>query len=105
MDDEFVGMTDYIMESFHDLLAGDLEEVSDFDSSKGSHHRPSRECFMADGPHHEKTPEGHIKSVHGREVTPPLSLNDEVRVDKRVLPNSRLEQLRAWQQEREDARL
>jgi hypothetical protein len=57
MDDEFVGMTDYIMESFHDLLAGDLEEVFDSDSSKGSHH-PSRECFMADGPHHEKTPRG-----------------------------------------------
>jgi hypothetical protein len=50
-----------------------------------------------------KPPEGHIKSAHGGEVTPPLSPDDEVRVDKRVLPNSRLEQLRAWQQELEDA--
>jgi hypothetical protein len=48
-DDEFVGMVDYIIESFHDLLAGDSEAVSDSDSSGGSHH-PSRECFMADTP-------------------------------------------------------
>jgi hypothetical protein len=50
-------MTDYVLESFHDLLAGESEVISDSNSSGGSHH-PSWECFMAD------PPEGHIKSVH-----------------------------------------
>ena len=36
--DEFVGMTEYVMESFHDLLAGDSEIISDSDSSRESHH-------------------------------------------------------------------
>jgi hypothetical protein len=49
-------MTDYVLESFHDLM-GESEAISDSDSSGGSHHH-SLECFMAD------TPEGHIKSVH-----------------------------------------
>ena len=57
MNDEFVGMTEYVMESFHDLLAGESGSLSDSDSSRGSHH-PSRECFMAG------TPEGYIKSIH-----------------------------------------
>jgi hypothetical protein len=56
-DDKFVGMTDYFTESFHDLLMRDSEVISDFDSSRGSHH-PSHKCFMAG------TPEGHVKSVH-----------------------------------------
>ena len=43
--DEFVGMTEYVMESFHDLLVGESESPSDSDSSRGSHH-PSQECFM-----------------------------------------------------------
>ena len=38
MDNEFVGMTEYIMESFHDLLAGESESPSNSDSSRGSHH-------------------------------------------------------------------
>jgi hypothetical protein len=42
---------------------------------------------MMDNPHHEETPEGHVKSVHGGEVTPPLDPNDEVRADERVLLN------------------
>ena len=36
--DEFMGMTKYVMESFHDLLTGELESPSDFDFSRGSHH-------------------------------------------------------------------
>ena len=36
--DEFVGMTEYIAESFHDLLAGDSESLSGSNSSRGSHH-------------------------------------------------------------------
>ena len=45
MNDEFVGMTEYIAKSFH-VLAGESELPSDSDSSRGSHH-PFRECFMA----------------------------------------------------------
>jgi hypothetical protein len=48
-DSEFVGMTDYISESFHDLLAGELEATSNSNSNRGSH-QPSRECFMVDPP-------------------------------------------------------
>ena len=36
--DEFMGMTEYVMQSFHDLLAGESELPSNSDSSKGSHH-------------------------------------------------------------------
>jgi hypothetical protein len=35
-DNEFVGMTDYITESFHDLLTGDSEMISNSDSSGGA---------------------------------------------------------------------
>ena len=34
--DKFVGMTEYIMESFHDLLMGESESPSDSDSSRGA---------------------------------------------------------------------
>jgi hypothetical protein len=47
MNDEFVGLADYIEESIHDLLASDSESISDFASSQGSY-QPSRECFMTD---------------------------------------------------------
>ena len=70
--DEFMGMTEYVMESFHDLLAGEAELPYDSDSSKGSHH-PSRECFMAG------TPEGHVESIHEEEATPMNNLDDEVK--------------------------
>jgi hypothetical protein len=71
-DSEFVGMIDYVIESFYDLLAGDFEEISDSDSSRGSHH-PSRECFITEGPHHAKTLEGHVASIHEGDVTPYLT--------------------------------
>ena len=71
MNDEFVGMTEYVMETFHDLLKGDLESPSRSDSSRGSHH-PSRECFMAG------TPKGHVESIHEKEATPTNDLDDEV---------------------------
>ena len=35
MNDEFMGMTEYVMESFHDLLMGELESPSNSDSSRG----------------------------------------------------------------------
>ena len=68
---EFIGMTEYVVESFHDLLIGESESPSDSDSSRGSYH-PSHECFVAG------TLEGHVKSIHEGEATPMNNLNDEV---------------------------
>ena len=79
MDDEFMGMMDYAAESFHDLLVGDSETISDSDSSRGSHH-PSRECFMAG------TPEGCIESVHKGGPTPTDDPDYEVEGDARGPP-------------------
>jgi hypothetical protein len=59
MNDEFVGMADYIMVSIHDLLVSDSESISDSTFSQGSYH-PSCKCFMAeivDDTHREATPE------------------------------------------------
>ena len=69
--DEFVGMTKYVAESFHDLLVGESDSPSSFDCNRGSHH-PSHECFMAG------TPEGHVESIHEEESTPTNDLDDEV---------------------------
>ena len=94
--DEFMGMTEYVMESFHDLLVGETEWPSTSDSSWGSHH-PSRECFMAG------TPEGHVKSIHEGEATPTYDLDDEVEGDAGAPPRLRVEQLKAQRQEIEEA--
>jgi hypothetical protein len=40
-----MGMIDYVSKSFHDLLAGELDVISNSGSSGGSHH-PLQECFM-----------------------------------------------------------
>ena len=85
--DEFVAMTEYVMESFHDLLMGDLESPSDSDYSRGSHHR-SQEYFMVG------TPKGRVESVHEGGATPPNNLDDEVEEDVGALPYMRAEQLR-----------
>jgi hypothetical protein len=98
VNDEFVGMADYITESFHDLLMRDSEVTSNSDSSGRSHH-PSHECFMAD------TPDGHVESVQDEGATPLANIDDEVEGYARVLPRLRIEQLRVWQKELEDARL
>ena len=96
MNVEFMGMTEYVIESFHDLLAGESESPSNFDSSRGSHH-PSRECFMAG------TPEGYVESIHKGEATPMNDLDDEVRGDAGAPPRLRVEQLKARHQELEEA--
>ena len=36
--DEFMGMAEYVVESFYDLLVGESKSPADSDSSKGSHH-------------------------------------------------------------------
>jgi len=64
--DKFMGMTEYVAESFHDLLTGESESPSSSDSSRGSHH-PSRECFVVG------TPEGHVETIHEEEATPTRS--------------------------------
>jgi hypothetical protein len=87
MNDEFVGMTEYVAESFHDLLAGESESPSSFDSSRGSHH-PSRECFMAG------TPEGRVESIHEEEATPTNDLDDEIEGDVGAPPHLWVEQLK-----------
>ena len=88
MNDEFIGMTEYVMESFHDLLVEETESPSASNSSRGSHH-PSHECFMAG------TPEGHIESIHEEEATPTNDLNDEVKGDTGDPPRLQMEQLKA----------
>ena len=40
--DEFVGVIEHVVESFHDLIIEELELPSSSDSSRGGH-RPSRE--------------------------------------------------------------
>ena len=97
-DDEFVGMADYVAESFHNLLVGDSESISNSDSSRGSHH-PSRECFMAG------TPEGYINSIHEGGTTPTDDLDNVVKGDAGAPPCLWVEQLRAWHQELKEARL
>jgi hypothetical protein len=96
LNDKFIGMVEYIMESLYDLLAGDSEGIADSNSSRESHH-PSRECFMAERAHRVETLEGHVTNVHKRDVTLPSNPDNGVRVDGRVLPNPWLEQLRARQ--------
>ena len=98
MNNEFVGLTKYIMESFHDVLADETELPSTSNSSRGSHH-PSDECFMAG------TPKGYIKSIHEGEATPMNSVDNKVKGDTGAPPHLWVEQLRVWHQELEEARL
>ena len=91
-------MTEYVVESFHDLLAEETESPSTSNSSRGSHH-PSRECFMVG------TPKGHVESIHEEEDTLTNDLDNEVRGDAGAPPRLRVEQLKAQQQELEEARL
>ena len=44
VNNEFVGMIEYVVESFHDLLMEEVEWPSSYNSSRGSHH-PSHEMF------------------------------------------------------------
>ena len=90
MNDGFVGMTEYVVESFHDLLMGESESPSSSNFSRESHH-PSHECFMAG------TPKGHIKSIHEEDATPTNDLDDEVKGDIGAPPRLRMEQLKARQ--------
>ena len=96
MNDKFMEMTEYVTESFHDLLIGESESPSSSNSSRGSHH-PSRECFMVG------TPERHVKSIHKEEATSTNDLDDEVGRDAGAPPRLRVEQMKAQHQELEEA--
>ena len=72
--DEFMGMTEYVVESFHDLIAGESGPPSDSNSSRESHH-PAHECFMAG------TPKGYVESIHEGEATPTNGFDDKVEGD------------------------
>ena len=89
MNDEFVGMTEYVAKSFHDLLAGESKSPSSSDSNRRSHH-PSHECFMVG------TLEGHVESIYEEEATQTNGLDDEVWGDAGALSRLRVEQLKAW---------
>ena len=96
VNNEFLGMTEYVMETFHDLLAGESKLPSSSDSSRGSHH-PSRECFM------RGTPEGHVESISTEEVTPVGNLGGETKGETAAPPHIGLEQLRARKWEIDEA--
>ena len=98
MNDEFMGVIEHIVESFHDLLAEEPESPSGSDSSRGSHH-PSRECFMMG------TLKGHVESIHEGEATPTNDLDDEAEGETAALPCMPVEQLKARHQEIAEARL
>ena len=49
------------------------------------------------------TPEGHVKSIHEEEATPMNDLDDEVEGETKALPCLRVEQLKAWHLELEEA--
>ena len=89
-------MTEYVIESFHDLLTRESESPSDSDSSRGSHH-PSCEYFMVG------TPEGHVESIHKEEATPMNDLNNEVEGEIGAPPSLWVEQLKARHLELEKA--
>ena len=92
MNDEFVAMTEYVVESFHDLLIGESGSPSNSDSSRGSHH-PSHECFMVG------TPEGYVEGIHEGEATPTNGFDDKVEGDAGAPRHLRVEQLKAQHQE------
>ena len=96
MNDEFMGMTEYVVESFHNLLTGESESPSSSDSSRGSHH-PSRGCFMT-GTH-----EGHVESIHEEEATTTNDLGDKVEGKIRGPPRLWVEQLKTRHLELEEA--
>ena len=89
-------MTEYVTESFHNLLIEESESPSSYDSSRGSHH-PSCECFMIG------TPEGHVESIHEEEATPTNDLDDEADRETAAPPRMRMQQLKAQHQELEKA--
>ena len=95
-DSEFVGVIEHNTESLHKLLTEELESSSSSGSSRGSHH-PSPECFMVE------TSEGHVESVSKGEATPTGNPDASTGGEVAAPPHVRMEQLRAWKLEIDDA--
>jgi hypothetical protein len=93
---EFVGVIKHVTESFHDLLAEELESPSISNSSRGSH-RPSHECFITDNP------KGHVESVLEEEATSTNNLDDEAEGETAAPPRMRMEQLKVRHRELKEA--
>ena len=81
---EFVGVIEHVVESFHDLLIEEPESPSGSDSNRGSDH-PSCECFMTG------TPEGHVETIHEEEATLTNDLDDKAEVETAAPPCMRVE--------------
>ena len=94
MNDTFIGAAEYVIESIHDLLAGDSKSFSGFDSSRGSHH-PSWERFMVE------TPEGRAERVHEAADSPRDDDNHDEGAG--ALLHMQEEHLRALRQELKEA--
>jgi len=89
-DIEFVGAIEHDTKTLYGLLNEEPGSFSSSDSSRGSHN-PSRECFMA------QTPEGHVESASGEEVTPTNNPDGGSREETAAPSRLRMEQLRAHQ--------
>ncbi|XP_066341302.1 large ribosomal subunit protein uL2-like [Miscanthus floridulus] len=96
MDIEFVGAIEQVTETLYGLLNEEPGSFSSSDSSRGSHH-PSWECFMT------QTPKGHVESVSEEEVTPTNNPDDGSGNETAAPSCLRMEQLRARQQEIDEA--
>ena len=90
-------MIESVTESLHGLLTEGPGSDSGSDSSRGSHH-PSWECFMAE------TFDGHVESVSGEEATPTGNPDGRTRGEAVAPSRVRMEQLRAWKLEIDEAR-
>ena len=87
MNDEFMGMTEYVVESFHDLLVGE----SDRPSTLTLVGEPSPLARMF----HGRYPEGYSESIHEGGATPIDELDAEVKGYVGAPPRLWVEQLRA----------
>ena len=83
-------------ETLYELLNEEPVSLSSSDSSRGSHH-PSRECYMT------QTPEGHVESASREEATPTNNPDSRSGEERTAPPHLRMEQLRARQQEIDEA--
>ena len=91
-----MGAIEQDTETLYELLNEEPVSLSSSDSSRGSHH-PSRECFMT------QTPEGHVESASREGVTPTNNPDSGSREEMTAPSRLRIEQLRARQQEIDEA--
>ena len=88
-------MTEYVMESFHDLRVEETELPSTSDSSRGAISSLMNVLWQV--------PPRDTSKASTRRRPPTNDLDDEVKGDTRALPRLRMEQLKAWHQELKEA--